>query len=86
MARFRPPCPLLAYSPDAAVQRKLALSWGVQPGTVDLYDSVDEMVWHAVERTVQAGIASPGDVLVALAGSPESPESASDVLRVIRVR
>jgi pyruvate kinase len=86
MARFRPPCPLLAYSPDATVQRKLALSWGVQPGTVDLYDSVDEMVWHAVERTVQAGVAAPGDILVALAGSPESAEAASDVLRVIRVR
>jgi pyruvate kinase len=85
MARFRPPCPLLAYSPDEAVQRKLTLSWGVGPGAVDLYDSVDEMVWYAVERTVQAGVAAPGDTVVALAGSPESPESASDVLRVIRV-
>jgi len=86
MARFRPPCPLLAFSPDPAVQRRLSLSWGVLSQAVDLYDSVDEMVWHAVERTVQLGIASAGNTLVVIAGSPESPEAASDVLRVVRVR
>jgi pyruvate kinase len=86
MARFRPPRPLLAFSPDPAVQRRLALSWGVQSLPVDLYESVDEMVWHAVERTVQAGVARPGDTVVVVAGSPESEEAASDILRVVRVR
>ena len=86
MARFRPPCPLLAFSPDAAVQRRLALSWGVSPLGVDVYGSADEMVWNAVERTVQQGFAHVGDILVVVAGSPESVEAASDVLRVVRVR
>jgi pyruvate kinase len=86
VARFRPTCPLVAFSPDAAVQRRLALSWGVEPLGVDVYGSADEMVWHAVERTVQHGIAAPGDTVVVIAGSPESEESASDVLRVVRVR
>jgi pyruvate kinase len=86
VARFRPTCPLVAFSPDPAVQRRLALSWGVEPLGVDVYTSADEMVWHAVERTVQHGIAAPGDTVVVIAGSPESEESASDVLRVVRVR
>ena len=86
IARFRPICPLVAFSPDPAVQRRLALSWGVEPLGVDVYGSADEMVWHAVERTVQHGIAAPGDTVVVIAGSPESEESASDVLRVVRVR
>jgi pyruvate kinase len=86
IARFRPTCPLVAYSPDPAVQRRLALSWGVEPLAVDVYGSSDEMVWHAVERTVQHGIAQPGDTVVVIAGSPESAEAASDVLRVIRIR
>jgi pyruvate kinase len=86
IARFRPQCPLVAYSPDPAVQRRLALSWGVEPLAVDVYGSADEMVWHAVERTVQHGIVGRGDTVVVIAGSPESEESASDVLRVVRVR
>ena len=85
MARFRPPAPLYAFSPDEVVRRQLALSWGVRTLPVEHYDSVDDMVWHAVERTVQAGAASPGDVVVVVAGSPESTDSASDVLRVVRV-
>jgi pyruvate kinase len=85
MARFRPPTPLYAFSPDEVVRRQLALSWGVRTLPVEHYDSVDDMVWHAVERTVQAGAASPGDVVVVVAGSPESTDSASDVLRVVRV-
>ena len=85
MRRFRPPAPLYAFSPDEVVRRQLALSWGVRTLPVEHYDSVDDMVWHAVERTVQAGAASPGDVVVVVAGSPESTDSASDVLRVVRV-
>jgi pyruvate kinase len=86
MARFRPPCPLLAFSPDPGVQRRLALSWGVTPLDIDLYGTADEMVWNSVERTVQQGFARVGDIVVVLVGSPESVEAASDVLRVVRVR
>lgn len=86
VARFRPPCPIVGFSPSEAVGRCLALSWGVTPLQVDWYGSADEMVWQAVERAVRAGFASPGDTVVAIAGSPEPAEAASDNLRVVRVR
>ncbi|MGH9136632.1 MAG: pyruvate kinase [Acidimicrobiales bacterium] len=87
MARFRPLMPIVGSSPDESVVRGLALSWGVVPELVDWYDSTDDMVWHVVERAVHTGFARPGDFLVVIAGAPSPDEqSASDVLRVVRVR
>jgi pyruvate kinase len=87
MARFRPEARLLALSPNHRTLNALTLSWGVEPVTVDMYDSTDEMVWYAVERSVHAGMVSPGDVVVVLAGSPERLAStAADVLRVVAVQ
>jgi pyruvate kinase len=89
MARFRPTCPLVGFSPAEDVVRQLALSWGVLPLPAAWYDSTDDMVWHAVERAVQAGVCSTGDTVVVVAGAPAPDEhavSSSDVLRVVQVR
>ncbi len=87
MARFRPQARLLAMSPDPRTLNALTLSWGVEPLTFDLYGSTDEMVWYAVERSVQAGFVAKGDIVVVLAGSPERLAStAADLLRVVAVQ
>jgi pyruvate kinase len=89
MARFRPTCPLVGFSPEDDVVRQLSLSWGVVPLPVDWYGSTDEMVWHAVERAVMAGVCTTGDIVVVVAGAPAPDEhavSSSDVLRIVQVR
>ncbi|HEX6659960.1 MAG TPA: pyruvate kinase, partial [Ilumatobacter sp.] len=87
MARFRPEARLLALSPNPRTLNALMLSWGVEPVGVDTYDSTDEIVWYAVERSVSAGLIAKGDVVVVLAGSPERLAStAADVLRVVAVQ
>lgn len=86
MARFRPDATLLGLSPDPAVVRSMALSWGVLPVEVDTYDSTDEMVWYAVETAVRAGHVEHGDTVLVLAGAPDRPSgAAADVLRIVRV-
>jgi pyruvate kinase len=86
MARFRPPCPLLCFSPHEVVVRQLSLSWGVEPHPLGWYDSSDAIIWHAVEVAVRQGLARPGDEVVVLAGAPDEDLPTSDVLRVVRVR
>ena len=87
MARFRPEARLLALSPNPRTLNALMLSWGVEPVMVDTYDSTDEIVWYAVERSVNLGLIATGDVVVVLAGSPERLAStAADVLRVVPVQ
>jgi pyruvate kinase len=87
MARFRPEARLLGLSPNPRTVNSLTLLWGVEPALVDNYSSTDEMVWYAVERSVQGGLIAAGDIVVVLAGSAERPEStAADVLRLVRVQ
>jgi pyruvate kinase len=90
MARFRPPCPLIGFSPEPATVRQLNVSWGVTPIPVDWSASTDDMVWLAVERAVREGVCGPGDTVVVIAGAAApmeyGEEASSDVLRVVRVQ
>lgn len=91
MARFRPAAKMVGLSPDPAIARSMALSWGVDPLQVDVYGTTDEMVWFAVERTLRAGLISAGDTVLVLAGAPSTErlpggDVATDVLRIVRVR
>jgi len=86
MARFRPLITLVGLSHDPATVRAMALSWGVRPLALGVYESTDELVWFAVERTVQNGLVAAGDTVLVLAGAPHRPSGAStDVLRIVRV-
>ncbi|GMA37455.1 hypothetical protein GCM10025876_36590 [Demequina litorisediminis] len=44
MARLRPSVPMLAFTPDAKTQKRLALSWGVDARLVDRAETADDMV------------------------------------------
>lgn len=86
MARFRPLTTLVGLSPDPATVRALALTWGVRPLAVGVYESTDDLVWFAVERSMQAGLLEQGATVLVLAGAPDRPSgAATDVLRIVRV-
>ena len=86
ISRFRPPGVLVGASPSDATVRKLSLVWGTKPLKVDEYGTTDEMVWHVVEKSVQAGYVKTGDLVAVLAGAPNENTGVTDVLRVVRVR
>lgn len=100
MARFRPEAAMIALSPNAAMVRSLALTWGVTPMQVGTYESTDEMVWFAVETALRAGLIRHGDTVLVLAGAPDRRQAeaerdlpkrswvgraASDVMRIVHV-
>ena len=64
----------------------MLLSWGVQCLVVDERNTIDEIVWFAVESSEKAGIVRQGDVVAVLAGAPDTGEAITDVLRLVRVR
>jgi len=85
IARFRPIAPVLTVSPVSRTVRQLALTWGVEAFPGNPHDTTDEIVWYAVETLVKQGALATDDVVVVLAGDPDDPEPATDVLRVVRV-
>jgi pyruvate kinase len=85
IARYRPVSKLVGLSPDERTLRLMTMVWGVTPRPVVACVSTDDMVWHAVEAAVRAGDVAVGDTVVVLARSPQSPDGATDVLRLVRV-
>lgn len=86
IARFRPTARLIGLSPDPATVRALALCWGVTALDVDEYANTDEMVWFAIEKSVQAGLIKLGDTVMVLACAPDAPITvATDMLRIVTV-
>jgi pyruvate kinase len=97
MARFRPGARLIGLSPDLAMVRTMALSWGVEPLQVATYGSTDAMAASAVETALAAQKISRGDTVLILAGTASSAQqadllltadplgAATDVLRIVSV-
>jgi pyruvate kinase len=85
MAAVRPACRLIGASPSCSTARQLALSWGVEPLVVGEYSTTDEMVWCVVEAAVRQDLVRQGQTIAVLAGAPDSPTGATDVLRIVSV-
>ena len=70
MSRLRPSTPMLAFTPDPATQKRLALSWGIHAELVDRVDSTDEMVNMVDSYLKSSGRAVDGDYVVVVSGTP----------------
>jgi pyruvate kinase len=86
IARFRPTAPLLAFTPSSLVARQLSVAWGVTSIATAEHLTSEEIVWFAVQTVVERGVATQGDIVVVLVGSPGDPEPVTDVLRLVRIR
>jgi len=85
LARLRSPIPMLAFTPLEATRRQLALVWGVRPLVVDLAPSTDDAV-RVVDQTLrEAGLASDGDLIVLVAGSPPGHAGTTNTMRLHRI-
>ncbi len=70
LARHRPPMPIVAFSPDQSIRRKLALNWGIVAKVMEPVKNADLMVELVTERLVADGVAKIGDRVVLVHGSP----------------
>ncbi|AGN01733.1 pyruvate kinase [Salinarchaeum sp. Harcht-Bsk1] len=76
-AKFRPPVPVVAATPNEAVRRQLALSAGVIPMSRSFVDGgADKVVETAVGAALDASVAESGDTVVVLSGMMTELEGA----------
>jgi hypothetical protein len=47
--------------------------------------TTDDIVWFAIQAAAELGIVRSDDVAAVLVGSPDDPEPATDVLRLVRI-
>src|SRR5881296_2037214 len=85
ISRARPRVPIIALTPFVEVQRRLALSWGVDSRLIRKVQTTDEMIEEVEATLLRDGSVTPGDVLVIISGSPMWVAGTTNLLKLHRV-
>jgi pyruvate kinase len=85
ISQERPGTPIIAFTPFVAVQRRLALSWGVTSRLIRKVETTDEMVEEIETMLLGDGTVRVGDVLVIISGSPMWVTGTTNLMKVHRV-
>jgi pyruvate kinase len=70
VSRQRPTVPIVGFSPDQDIRRRLALYWGVVPRVMEPVKNTDLVADLVSERLLEEKLCSPGDRIVLIHGSP----------------
>ena len=70
LAHYRPTVPIVAFSPDQSIRRRLALLWGVVAKVMEPVKNADLMAELVAERLVEDELGKAGDRVVLVHGSP----------------
>ena len=85
IARFRPRIPITAITANEEARRRCALYWGVEAVRSITVSQTDEMVRVVDETLLREGLASPGDTVVIVAGTPLLKGGQTNLLKLHRV-
>ena len=85
ISQERPEAPIIALTPSAEVQRRLALCWGVSSRLIRKVETTDEMIEEVESTLLGAGSVHPNDVLVIISGAPMWATGTTNLLKLHRV-
>ncbi len=85
LSRYRPHVPIVAYSPEQPIRRRMALYWGVQPRIMEPVRDPDAMARMVSERLLADGLAGPGDRVIIVYGSPLGEPGATNSIRLHQI-
>ncbi|QNE34107.1 pyruvate kinase [Leifsonia shinshuensis] len=85
MARLRNKIPILAFTPEESVRRRMSLFWGVESFVVDRVTHTDQMVAQVDEALKSTGRAENGDKVIIISGSPPGIPGTTNDIRVHKV-
>jgi pyruvate kinase len=70
VSRYRPLVPIIAFSPEAATRRRMALIWGVMPAEIKDPHKIDSLAAISEKRLLEEKLVRKGDVIGIVAGTP----------------
>lgn len=85
VAKYRPEMPILAFCPTAAVQRRLAIVWGVEADLLDVVTDVEVLVRRVEKRLVDTGRVSEKDRIAIIFGAPVGELGRTNTVRLHQV-
>jgi pyruvate kinase len=85
MSRLRNKIPILAFTPEESVRRRMSLNWGVESFVVSRVTHTDQMVAQVDEALKSTGRAVNGDKVIIISGSPPGIPGTTNDIRVHKV-
>lgn len=85
LAKFRPPAPILAFTPSDFTARQLNLAWGVRAWQVKPCHSTDEQIAQADAELLRSGLVQPDDKIVVILGAPVTLSGSTNLMKLHRV-
>jgi len=82
LARRRPGVPIVAFSPDERVVRRLSLVWGVTPFLLGRSDRLSRLAGRADRAMRERGLARDGDRVVFVMGYPPGRTGRTNLVKV----
>ncbi len=82
LSRLHCELPLLAFTPDPAVQNQLTLCWGVETFLVDSVEHTDAMFRQVDHAMLGLGRGLPGELVVVVAGTPANTPGSTNTVRI----
>jgi pyruvate kinase len=85
ISQDRPPVPIVAFTPNERVRRRLALDWGVIPRLIKSQTSIDQMVVEIEGSLLADRSVRYNDILVIVGGAPLGVRGTVNLLKLHRV-
>jgi pyruvate kinase len=85
LSRYRPHVPIVAFSPEQPIRRRMALYWGVHPRILEPVRDPDSMARLVSERLLADGLAGPGDRVIIVYGSPLGEPGNTNSIRLHQI-
>ena len=85
LSQHRPHVPVVAFSPDQAIRRRLALLWGVIPKVMEPVRNPDIMCQLVSDRLLEEKLARPGEKVVLVYGSPLGVSGYTNSIRLHQI-
>lgn len=85
MSKYRPNIPIIAYTPQEEVRRRINLYWNVIPKIMRPVESTDELIVEVENSLLNDRIAKKGDSLVILLGWPVYRKGTTNLMKIHKI-
>lgn len=82
MSRYRPPCPIIAVSPNEDTVKSLQLHFGVNPVLIDELSTLDNIIEESKKIVFKLISTSPGDKLIITGGYPFTEVKSTNFMKI----
>ena len=86
VAKYRPPQPILAMTPDEITYRKLTLVWGAIPIMIGKTKTAEELEKESVKLALKSGYVKKGELMVFTAGLPLNVTGTTNLTKIVTVQ